>query len=120
MSRNPPIPPIQFTGPLQIRHRCGVCRVPIDVDDSRLNPAQPAQSQAEKAFRGNRIAVWPEKEVDGVAGRVDGSVQVCPLTGNANIGFIAALRNGSDCASRIESAHSVRARTETPLGQIIT
>ena len=59
--------------------------VPIDVDDSWLNPPRLRNRKLEKAFRRNRIAVWREEEVDGVASRVDGSVQVCPLTHNANI-----------------------------------
>ena len=60
---------VQLFGRLQFRH---VRRVPIHIDDARVNVA--GLRKLEKAFRRNSITIWREQEVDGVASRVDGSV----------------------------------------------
>jgi len=48
--------------------------VPVNVDDSRLDPPGLRYRTPEKALRIGGIAVPREEKVDGVAGRVDGSI----------------------------------------------
>ena len=66
--------------------------MPIDIDNAGLNPPSLRDGKLEKALRRKGIAIWREQEINGVAVRVDGSIEICPPTGNADVGFIDAPR----------------------------
>src|SRR5512133_2880475 len=78
----------QRSGLFQIRHRGWVRRVPIDINDARLDAAGLCDGKLENALCGNEVAVWREQEIDCVPGGVDGPIQIGPLASHANVGFI--------------------------------
>jgi hypothetical protein len=46
----------------------------VHIDDARLNAPGLCDCKLEKSFRCNRIAIWREQEVDGVACGIDRSI----------------------------------------------
>lgn len=57
----------QSSRAFQVRYRGGVRRVPIDIDDA-MYARSLRDDKLEKSFRCKRIAIWREKEINGVAG----------------------------------------------------
>ena len=82
----------QLFGLLQFRHGRRVRRVPSHIDDARVNVPGLLDRKLEKAFGCNGIAISREQEVDRVASRIDGLVEVRPLPGYPDVRLIAALR----------------------------
>ena len=97
---------------------CSICdrvrRVPIDVDNTGLNPPGLCDGKLEKALRRKGIAIWREQEINGVAGRVDGPIQICSPTGNTDEGFVDPPRAVPDSAFQTGSAGSGPERIRAP------
>jgi hypothetical protein len=75
----------EFAGPLQFGNRAGVSRMPIDVDDPRRGSAAAGQCQAQEQLRRDQVALGRQHELDGFSGRVDCSIEICPVAGNLDV-----------------------------------
>jgi hypothetical protein len=60
----------------------------VDVDDSWPDAPCSVQRQLQEVLGSNQIPVGRQHEIDGISGRIDGSIQVHPASGYPNVRFV--------------------------------
>ena len=82
----------QLALPLHLAQRAGVALEPVGDDGPRVAGVVPAEGPAEEALGRLLVALGAEQEVDGLAGAVDGAIQVAPLPVDPEVGLVDVPR----------------------------
>ncbi len=78
--------------PLHLAQRAGIALEAVGHDLPRVAGVVPAERALEEALGGLLVPLGAEQEVDGLAGAVDGAVEIAPLAVHANIGLVDVPR----------------------------
>jgi DNA invertase Pin-like site-specific DNA recombinase len=82
----------QLAVPLHLAQRAGVAREPVGHDGPRVAGIVPAKGAPEEALGRLLVPLGAEQEVDRLAGAVDGTVELAPLTTDLHIGLVDVPR----------------------------
>src|SRR3954471_6635938 len=82
----------QLALPLHLAQRAGVAREPVGHDSAWMAGVAPAKRPAEEALGRLLVPLGAGQEVDRLAGAVDGTVEVAPLTVDPDISFVDVPR----------------------------
>src|SRR3954453_3264204 len=77
----------KFTGLLQFGNCTGVRGMAIDVDHPRLR-STGGQCQPQKHLRRDQVPLRGQHELDGLAGRIDGAIEIRPAASNLDVGLV--------------------------------